>query len=201
MTMPPEIEYRFALQLEEDFGRDHLERIAQAVEAEDMLPVSPETLVGSYAAMAAFDISLSNSERIVGFARQVQRDRLAVSAEYINAVEIGTVWVDSAYRGQGIGQRLIQDSVERMSLVGFVPLAVCNQHSRNTFEALGFQPLGNMPSTKEGNERVVEMFEQPTDHFMKKEWDQGLRQEVTQAITHLPRFQGMELLEAAGVES
>ncbi len=184
----------------EAFSVEDLECVAQGIEAEDMRPVTVSDLARSYSATAAYDISCPEKKRIVGFARLVQRDRLAMSIGGICSVEIGSVWVDSAYRGQKIGPALIKHTTNLMQAVGFVPLAVCNQYSRKTFEALGYRPIGHMPSPDGHHDRIVEMYENPSDLYIQRRW-QSLRPELLACISGLQRFQEMKLLDQEPVQA
>jgi len=177
----------------EDFGEDNIEKLIEGINNEDMRRVSVTDIAGSYAAIAAFNNLEPDKRELVGFARQVKRDVLATSVGKLCVVEVGSVWVDPDYRGQGIGQTLIDRSTEIMRIVGFIPIAVCNQHSRNNFEKAGYVPIGTMPSTTEGNQRIVEMFEPPIDWYVRERWQSGVRQEVLDGTSSLPRFKTMVL--------
>lgn len=185
----------FSLHADEIFTPHDLGRIVDGINAEDMRQVDVPSLLSSYAVLGAFAPDQQRGRQAVGFARQVERTTLVTEgAGRLCVGEIGSVWVDPRYRGQKIGSTLIREMTMLMHTVNFIPLAVCNQDSRRTFEAVGFTPIGTMPSTADGNERVVEMYEDHhVDWYVREQWPLGLRDEVLDGIQALPRFQDLNL--------
>lgn len=177
----------------EDFGEDNVARVVEGINNEDMRIVSVEDIARSYAAIGAFDLTESGEKKIVGFARQIQPDLVITSAGRLFTTEVGSVWVDPKFRGRGIGNVLIRHTTDLITTVGYIPLAVCNQYSRTNFESAGYSPVGIMPSTREGNERVVEVFEKLSERNIKGLEQYGLRSEILHGISQLPRFDGLVL--------
>lgn len=142
----------------ESFTNAELNRVAQGIAAEDMVPVTVDTLRQSYAGMGAYAVSEGEKE-LVGYARQVKRNMLNVDIDGLGeatVVELGSLWVAPEQRGKGIGQELVRRSSELMKVVGFLPVAVCNGVSRRAFEAVGYEPVAEMVNGQ-GKQRVIEV--------------------------------------------
>lgn len=170
-----------------------MQRIIDGVAREDMLPVSAADILGSYATYGAFIRAETGERRMVGFARQLHRDFMKISdQEELCVSELGTVWIDPAYRGRNIGPFLIRTATSLMRTVGFVPVAVCNERSRAKFEAEGYTPVGILPR-ENGHDRVVEMYENHTNWFIEERWQTGLRADALAFMQSLPRFQQMHI--------
>lgn len=171
------------------FSSADLKRVADGVNDEDMRTVRADTLVGSYATFGAYIDSETGERKLVGFARQVQRDFMVTSSdEKLCIGELGTVWVDPAYRNQQIGMALIRSATQFMNIIGFIPVAVCNELSRNSFEKVGYTPVATLPN-ENGHERIVEMYENHQDWLVRQNWTCGLRDEVFDFMQSLPRFE------------
>jgi GNAT superfamily N-acetyltransferase len=170
-----------------------IQRVIEGASNEDMFPVTVDDILGSYATFGAF-LQEDGEQRMVGFARQLHRDSMQLpEGERLSVTELGTVWVDPAYRGRSIGPFLIRSATQLMQVVGFVPVAVCNERSRSKFEAEGYTPVGVLPR-ENGHDRVVEMYEANSDWRFTERWHDGLRAETLTFMQSLPRFQKMRIL-------
>lgn len=139
-----------------EFAYADLARVADSVAQEDMVPVSVETLHQSYACMGAYVMNGEDRE-MAAFARQLKREVIEVDEEVVCAVELGTLWVAPEHRGKGIGHELLTQSTDLMTIVGFLPVAVCNEDSRKLFERVGYEPVASMWS-RAGRHRIVEVY-------------------------------------------
>lgn len=184
-----DIEIRVHLNALNELSEEQFAHVAQGIAAEDMRLVTPAELADSYLSVAAVDTARAD-EPIVGFARQVQRDFLTHDEkEDLVVGEIGSVWVDPQYRGREIGRTLIRQTTSLMKIVGFVPVAICNEFSRKNFEDQGFSPTGRLPDAPNGRQRIVEMAD-VTDILPLRlnDYDPATIQRM---ITTLPRFTQM----------
>lgn len=107
--------------------------------------------------------------------------------EYLTFSELGTVWVDHRYRGQGLGRKIIDIATSKMFDTETVPLAVCNESSWTTFEQAGYTYAGDL-QPKNDHERKLLIFEPNKNPIVSEYWDQGLKREAQSFIQSLPRF-------------
>ncbi len=171
-----------------EFAYDDLARVAAGVDVEDMVPVTIEGLHQSYSCMGAYALNGADRE-LVGFARQLRRDDVLVDEERVCVTELGTLWVSPERRGQGIGETLLTHATNLMTVVGFLPVAVCNEDSRKLFERVGYEPVASMWS-RAGRHRIVEVYPNgpQTGPAMNS------RQAAITRLNELDRFRHMDLL-------
>ncbi len=67
--------------------------------------------------------------------------------------------VDRAYRSQGIGRRLVEDSITRAPAVGFdaiqFNLVFESNPARKLYEELGWEQIGRVPDAVEGEAAII----------------------------------------------
>lgn len=172
------------------FTNEELDRVARGIDAEDMVPVTTDILRRSYAGMGVYALH-DDTKELVGYARQVKRNMMEVDvdeADRAAVVEIGSVWVAPEQRGIGIGQELIRHSSSLMKVVGFLPVAVCNDVSRRAFEAVGFEPVAEMVNSQ-GKQRVIEV-----DTELPSGMSWLCRAHVLSRLREIDRFESSKLL-------
>lgn len=172
----------------EDFSDEELFRVSQGIANEDMVPVTVESLRTSYQGMGAFVVNDNGNKELVGFARQVKRNILEIGKEPIAIVEVGSVWVDTNYRGRGIGRELVRCTTTVMKAVGFLSVAVCNEDSRRTFEAEGYEAIAEMQNGV-GRDRVVELYKATLPIGI----DRLTRAEAINHLSKIERFGSVQL--------
>jgi len=67
--------------------------------------------------------------------------------------------VDAAWRGRGIGRRLIEDSIVRAPALGFdaiqFNLVYASNPARRMYEALGWREIGRIPHAADGDDAII----------------------------------------------
>lgn len=182
----------FSLSLRADgFTDEDLARVSNGVAAEDMVQVTVATLRQSYASMGVYVLQESGEKELAGYARQVKRNFLDVdidNSDRAAVVELGSVWVAPEQRGKGVGKELIRHSSRLMKTVGFLPVAVCNDVSRRTFEEVGFEPIAEM-TNDQGKPRVIEV-----DSELPVGMNWLCRAHVISRLREIDRFESSKLL-------
>ncbi len=172
------------------FTDAELAQVVRGAAAEDMAPITIDTLRQSYASMGMYALC-GGARELIGYARQVRRNVMEVDvdeADQAAVVEIGSVWVAPGQRGKGVGKELIRNSSRLMKTVGFLPVAVCNDVSRRTFEAVGFEPIAEM-TNDQGKPRVIEV-----DSELPLGMSWLCRAHVISRLREIDRFEKSKLL-------
>jgi len=114
---------------------------------------------------AAFDATWVDPVTVVVAARS-ERGELA-GAYYLKPNSPGRAahianagyLVDAPWRGQGIGRRLVEDSIERAPTVGFdaiqFNLVFESNPARRLYEELGWAQIGRVPRAVDGEDAII----------------------------------------------
>ncbi len=89
-------------------------------------------------------VALEEDGRLIAHAGWVLADVLPESGPPVPAVGLGGVLVHRAYRRQGVGTRVVDEAVGRMSELGRpVALLFCRTDRRPFYERLGWRPVSS----------------------------------------------------------
>ena len=169
--------------------------VPEGVAVEDMRAVDAAEIERSYAVYSAHVVE-EEQTALAGIIRQLPRyySPTAFDERKIFCSELGTLWVNPAYRRRGVARTLVNFAAHAMDMGSVMPVAVCNENGTDVFAQAGFEPVGTMPSESDGSLRTVQVFPPHLNWYLSEKWTEGLREEFVATLRTIPRFSQMQTM-------